>query len=80
MSVDSNETAFSFHSTPHDPRPQCNANLRELVWIESIKDSIEVRIPCDRTVHKITTRHRYVGTTANGATVEMFWRDEPDKA
>lgn len=79
MSDDPNANSYRFTSTPHQPKQQCTARLTQAIWIERTKEIVEVFIPCSLTIHRVTTRHFYAGTLANGAPVEIFWRDEAPK-
>jgi hypothetical protein len=79
MSDDANANSYQFHSTPHQPKQQCTARLTQEVCVTGLQDSVEIHIPCSLEVHRLTTRHFYAGTLANGAPIEIFWRDEAPK-
>lgn len=76
MSGDPATPPFQFTQTPHHPRQQCTARLAQAIYVEQIKEVIEVHIPCALRAHRITTRHQYEGTALNGAPVVIYWRDQ----
>lgn len=73
---DHHASSFRFTQTPHQPKQQCTARLTQTIWIEQLNDSIQVFIPCSLTVHRVTTRHLYIGTTEDGAPLTVHWRDK----
>lgn len=67
---------FDFQATPHRPEPHCNGRLVLSVYSTQLMDPIPITITCGMLVHRASTRHHYAGTLPNGATVDVYWRDE----